>query len=165
MALTGRSRLTWFWFLKRHTWQLEYRSNAYRTSGQAHVSILMREPHTYKSHLWSQSMIGNKKFSNHKMRSKVAWRIPKYFLQKVVVRRLLSFVFCYKSNIRFGRILMIESVEVSASWNQMGWQSTAFTGDEWNSSCSYSVFDEKRKSYENTPKFDSTPQPHVSQNA
>ena len=55
MALAGRSRLMWFWFLKKHTWQLEYRSNAYRTSGQAHVSILMREPHTYKSHLWSQS--------------------------------------------------------------------------------------------------------------
>lgn len=55
MAFSGRSRLTWFWFLKKHTWQLEYRSNAYRTSGQAHVSILMRESHTYKSHLWSQS--------------------------------------------------------------------------------------------------------------
>ena len=53
MALAGRSM--WFWFLKKHTWQLEYRSIAYRTSGQARVSILMREPHTYKSHLWSQS--------------------------------------------------------------------------------------------------------------
>ena len=63
-----------------------------------HMWAFWWESHILINHICDpkvlDSMIGNKKFSDHKMRSKVAQKLPKKVCKKFLYWRLLSFVFC-----------------------------------------------------------------------